>query len=253
MIKNKKNKLKVFSTTEEMNRSAAQLIIDLAGESVTERGRFVLCLSGGETPKSLYSLLSEKPYRELIPWQNTFVFWSDERMVPSEDERNNANMAISVLLSKIDIPAYQIYRIPVNIKPVEAARQYEADLKSFFGEEPPRFDLILLGLGENGHTASLFPGTEVLHEKSHWVKEVYVDEMRMYRVTMTAPLINQARKILFLVSGKEKAPILKEIITMKEDAVKFPVQLINPDPGVVDWYVDEQAASGIPVSLRNDS
>jgi 6-phosphogluconolactonase len=250
MIKNKKDQLRVFSSIEALNGSAAQFIVDLAEKSVTERGRFIVCLSGGNTPKGLYTLLSMKPYCDLIPWKNTFVFWSDERFVPADDERNNAYMTTLALLSKINLPSSNVFPIPVNLPPHDAAKKYEETLQVFFGKEAPCFDLILLGLGENGHTASLFPGTAVLHEKSHWVKEVFVEELKMYRITMTALLINKARYILFLVKGKEKSPILKTILTAPFQPEKYPVQLICPEQGEVSWYVDYQAASQLPDSLK---
>ena len=242
MITNKKKQLRVFNTIDALNEFAAQLLVDVAVKSVSERGRFVICLSGGNTPNGLYKLLSMTPYRDLIPWKNTFVFWSDERCVPADDERNNAYIASTVLLTKVNIPVTNIFPLPVDLPPVDAAKVYEASLKLFFGKEPPRFDLILLGLGGNGHTASLFPNTDVLHEKLRWVKEVYVEELRMYRVTMTPLLINQASKIFFLVTGKEKSGILKNVFLCPQPD-KYPVQLIDPDNKEEYWFLDERAAS----------
>jgi 6-phosphogluconolactonase len=251
MISNGKNMISVFRTIEALNESAAQLFVHLAEKSVMARGRFLLCLSGGNTPKGLYNLLSVNPYRDIIPWKNTFIFWSDERCVPADDERNNARMATEVLLKKIDIPSSNIFPVLVNLNPAEAASNYEQTLRDFFGMKPPRFDLILLGLGENGHTASLFSGTEVLREKSHWVKEVFVEELKMFRITMTAMLINKARHILFLVKGNDKSAILKTILTAPLRPEKYPVQLICPEQGDVSWYVDYQAASRLPDSFLN--
>ena len=249
MIKNKKNQLRVFSTIDAMNRSAAQMLVDIAEKSVMARGRFVICLSGGNTPNGLYTLLSIEHFRNLVPWKNTFVFWSDERCVPADDVRNNAYMATSVFLSKIDLPSSNIFPVPVNLPPADAARKYEETLKTFFGKEDPRFDLILLGLGDNGHTASLFPGTEVLREKSHWVKEVFVEELQMYRITMTSLLINKAHCVFFLVTGEEKSCILEKVLTTPNQPEKYPVQLIRPEQGEVYWYIDNKAASQLPDSL----
>jgi 6-phosphogluconolactonase len=242
--------LKVFSTAEAMNESTARLLLDLAEKSVKERGRFVLCLSGGNTPLGLYTLLSMKPFSELVPWKRTYIFFGDERCVPSDDERNNAYMATSALLSKIDLPLSNIFPIPVDLPPAEAAKKYEESLQRFFGEEVPRIDLILLGLGDNGHTASLFPGTAVLSEKSRWVKEVYVDELNMYRITMTIPLINKARHVLFLVTGEDKSQILKTVLTAPFQPEKYPAQLIRPEIGDVSWYADDKSSSRL---LRNNS
>jgi 6-phosphogluconolactonase len=163
--------------------------------------------------------------------------------VPSDDERNNAYKVTSALLSKIDLPLSNIFPVSVDLLPAEAAKKYEESLRLFFGSEPPRIDLILLGLGYNGHTASLFPGTVVLGELSHWVKEVYVQDLRMYRITMTIPLINKARHVLFLVSGEDKSQILKKVLTASSQPDKYPAQLIKPENGEVIWYADDKATS----------
>lgn len=249
---NRSNKVKVFSTIRTMNESAAKLCIDIASNSVQARGRFALCLSGGNTPKGLYTLLSMNPYRDLMPWKNTFIFWGDERCVPADDERNNAFMATEILLNKVIVPASNIFRIPTDIPPADTASQYEDKLKHFFGKEQPCFDLILLGLGENGHTASLFPDTAVLYEKSHWVKEVFVEDQQLYRVTMTAPLINKARHILFMITGSEKSGVLETVLTTPFLPEKYPAQLIRPEQGAVYWYADVMAASRLPNELINE-
>ena len=246
MTRTTKNKLRVFGSVGLLNRSAAELLVQIADASVKARGRFLLCLSGGNTPKSLYALLSGDPYLESVPWKNTFVFWGDERCVPADDERNNAHEASEVLLKKTNLPPSHIFPIPSDLPPADAANKYEQTLRDFFGQNPPYFDLILLGLGENGHTASLFPGTAVLREKSRWVQEVFVKEQQMNRITMTAPLINQAHHILFLVSGAEKSGILATVLTAPLQPDKFPAQLINPGHGILSWYADSHAASGLP-------
>jgi 6-phosphogluconolactonase len=181
-----------------------------------------------------------------VPWKSTFVFWGDERCVPADDERNNAHMAGAVLLRKIDLPSSHVFPIPVNLPPSDCARQYEETVRVFFGNGAPRFDLILLGLGEDGHTASLFAGTDTLREKSHWVKEVFVEDQWMSRITMTAPLINKARHILFLVTGEKKSGILKTVLTANRRPDRYPAQLIRPEQGDVCWYVDDGAASQLP-------
>ena len=137
---------------------AAQIIVDVAAKAIAQRGRFSFCLSGGNTPKSLYELLANKPYIDKISWKNTFIFWSDERCVPFYDEQNNAHMAFTALLTKANLPSQNIFAVPTELTPADAAKSYEATLHKFFGHDEPRFDLMLLGLGDNGHTASLFPG-----------------------------------------------------------------------------------------------
>jgi 6-phosphogluconolactonase len=244
VIRNKKNIVKVFGTIELLDLAAAQLIVDIAKKSIAERGRFVFCLSGGNTPKELYHLLSTKPWRDKIPWEHTFIFWSDERCVPLTDERSNALMANEVLLKRIDIPYSNIFRIPAELTPAEAAKKYENTIRDFFGDNISRFDLILLGLGQDGHTASLFPGTEVIHENKDLVKNVFAEEQKMDRITMTAPLINNARNILFLVTGSEKEAILTNVLMGPYQPEKYPAQLIEPEHGEVSWFVNGKAANG---------
>jgi 6-phosphogluconolactonase len=243
MMQDVKSNVKVFNSVKGLNEFAAQMVVDIAARSVARRGRFVICLSGGNTPNGLYGLLSKHPYRDAVPWKNTFVFWSDERCVPEDDDRNNAYNASVALLTKVDLPPENIFPVPVNLTPSDAAKTYEEKLKSFLGTEDPVIDLMLLGLGDNGHTASLFPGSAVLHEKEHWVKETYVDEMHMYRVTMTPLLINKAEAILFLVTGEEKSRILEKVINCPFEPDKYPAQLIDPENGELLWLVDDKAAA----------
>jgi 6-phosphogluconolactonase len=235
--------LNVFQTVDELNKAAIEYIISIANKAIKESGRFTISLSGGETPAKIYSLLSESPFNELMPWEKTFVFWGDERCVPLDSERNNAYNAILLLLSKVAVPKSNIFRIPVNLAPAEAAANYEKTINDFFEVESPNFDLILLGLGENGHTASLFPGTEVVNEQGKGVREVYVKEENTFRITMTAPLINSAHHILFLVTGEKKAIILKKVLTGSYQPDKYPAQFIKPVNGDLFWFVDSAAAS----------
>ena len=240
-----KKNIKIFKDVAELCESTANFIINLANRSIVANGQFVLVLSGGSTPNELYKLLATDTFQKKMPWENTIIFWGDERCVGLDDKLNNAYVAKSLLLDKIDIPAANIHVTPVNLSPAEAANKYEQDLKDFFKNKPPQFDLIFLGLGENAHTASLFPGTEVLHEKDRWVKEVYVEEQKMYRVTMTEPLINQAHNIIFLVTGKAKAEVLHTIFNSPYQPEKYPAQLIKPVNGNLYWFVDEAAAAQI--------
>jgi 6-phosphogluconolactonase len=236
--------LKVYDTPDQMSIAVADLIISLSQEAITKRGRFSIALSGGSTPDRLFTLLSTNEYKDCVDWQRTFVFWGDERCVPLSDEKNNANQAKKLLLDKVDIPAANIYRIPTDFEPQRAAILYEDSIRFFF-KGTPHFDLILLGLGDNGHTASLFPDTDVLKEQTHWVKEVYVEEQKMYRITMTALLINQANNIAFLVAGKEKTQILQAILGKDAMPDKYPAQLIKPAQGHLYWYADKAAAGDL--------
>ena len=233
--------LKVFETPDLMNEAVADFIIQLAAESIKSRNRFVICLSGGNTPNKLYTLLSSASFKDQIDWAKTFVFWGDERCVPLNDKRNNAHIAKLLLFNNIEIPPANIYSIQVNLPPSVAADAYEQTLKKFFRNEPPCFDLILLGLGENGHTASLFPETTVIHESRHWVKEVYVEEQNEWRITMTVLFINQARNIIFLIAGKTKANILRTVLNDSFQPDKYPAQLIKPEQGYLYWFADKDA------------
>lgn len=238
--------MSIFPTAAALAKAAADLMIKISKQAIESRGRFVVSLSGGTTPENLFALLAKPPYREQILWNKTFIFWGDERFVPSDDKRNNANRATALLLDHIDIPAININPIPVDLNPDEAAKNYEAVITNFFGKEPPRFDLIFLGLGEDGHTASLFPGTDVVFENSQLVKEVYAAEQQMFRISMTPALINQARNIAFLVEGEKKAEILKTVLSAPQQPNKFPAQVIHPKDGNLYWYVDKKAATLLP-------
>lgn len=237
--------LQVFPNPEALSVAAAEFIVDLANQSVQQNGRFTISLSGGSTPERLFRLFAESPYVEQMPWANTYFFWGDERCVPLDDPRNNAHQAIALLFSKINIPAENIFRIQTNLSPAEAAEQYEAAIQELFGDAPPRFDLMLLGMGDNGHTASLFPNTTVLHEEVRMVKEIYVEEVSMYRVTMTAPLINLAHHIVFLATGANKAEMLKTVLQGAYEPELYPAQLIEPVDGTLIWMVDEAATAAL--------
>lgn len=236
------NNIQIFDAGE-LAKAVAEFIIKIANEAIDTSGRFVISLSGGHTPETLYSVLCTEPYQGRIAWDKTFVFWGDERCVPSDNAQNNTRMAKIFLLDHVDIPQSNIYPVPVDLPPEKAGAAYENSIKQFFGSEEPCFDLILLGLGENGHTASLFPGTDVLSEHTHLIKEVYVQEQSMYRITMTATLINQAGNIIFLVAGDSKSEILNTVLTAPYQPDKYPAQLIKPVDGNLYWFVDSKAAA----------
>lgn len=239
-------KLTVLQTPHEANQAVAECIMAIAEKSIAARGRFVLSLSGGKTPENLYKLMAEPKYSECMPWEHIFIFWGDERVVPSDDKQNNAHMAKAMLFDHIDIPTHNINPIPVDLEPGKAAEEYESTIKQFFGEEQPSFDLILLGLGENGHTASLFPGTDLVFENKRLVKELYVTDQNMFRITMTPLLINKAHNIIFLVEGKNKAEILNKVLNGPQQQDKFPAQVIKAANGNLYWFVDQKAAALLP-------
>jgi 6-phosphogluconolactonase len=233
----------VFNDTAELSRSAAELFVQTAREAVQQHGRFTVALTGGSSPVQLYRLLAQSPYREQVPWEQTYIFWGDERWVPLTDERSNAKMALDTFLRQVPVPEGQIYPMWGEGEPEEFAHYYEQLLQKHFHQQLPRFDLILLGMGDDGHTASLFPGTEVLRETSRWVRAYYLTPQSMYRITLTAPLINQAQKIVFLTFGANKAPALYEVLEGNRNPEQYPSQLIQPQQGEVHWLVDEAAAS----------
>jgi len=236
-------KTEIFDTPGQLFKAAADLILQLYEKAVSEKRIFSIALSGGSTPKRLYELLATPLYAKKIDWKNVYVFWSDERCVPISDEENNSHMASLALLNNVAIPKENIFPVPVSFEPSKAAARYEQMIKTLFKDKQPEFDLVLLGTGEDGHTASLFPHTDILDEKKALVKQVYLKDKKMYRVSFTLPLINDAKHILFLVTGKEKAGIIKKIFTRPVKKPAYPAQLIKPVKGKLFWYLDRQAAS----------
>lgn len=238
--------IKVYANQEALSFAMAELFAAEARQAVRSRGRFVVALSGGKTPQRAYELLSRKPFRELIPWQNTHVFWGDERCVPADDPRSNAVMAHQTLLDHVPVPFDQVHPMVCTSSTAEAAAAYESLLRDFFATGRSLFDLVLLGLGENGHTASLFPGTSALEEQHCWVAEVSIAEEGLHRLTLTAAAINQAALVVFLVSGIAKAQILRKVFDSADDPVNIPARLIKPENGKLLWLVDQDAASLLP-------
>lgn len=240
----------VFSDAESLNQAAAQLFADTCRKSVAAQGRFSVSLAGGQTPKRVYELLAQPPHSAGVPWNCVHVFWGDERYVPADDPRSNARMARQALLDRVPIPPEQIHPVPFAATPKETATQYEAILRAYFTSGAPRFDLVLLGLGENGHTASLFPHLPVLDERRRWVAEVYVQEQDLWRVTMTAPILNEAALVTFLVAGANKADVLHEVVQGPRDVSRLPAQLISPTQGELRWLVDRAAAARLSRQSR---
>jgi 6-phosphogluconolactonase len=231
-----------FPDSGSLAVGAAEQLIELANSAIAEHGRFSIALSGGSTPKSLYELLATSAYAERINWQQVHVFWGDERCVPPDHVDSCYRMAREALLSHVPLPADNIGRIQGEVPPDEAATKYERILHHFFGEQAPRFDLILLGMGDDGHTASLFPDTKALHEETRWVIENYVQIKHMWRVTLTKTAINAAANIMFLVSGSGKAEKLHEVIQGAYAPYQLPSQMIKPENGTLMWFVDHDAA-----------
>lgn len=236
-------------------RLAAEEFARLATEAVAKRGRFTVALSGGTTPAGMYGVLaSDARLRGAVPWERTQVFWGDERQVPSEHPESNYRMAREVLLSKVPVPEVNVHRIQGDLSDApEAARRYEQDMRALLGlgeGELPRFDLVLLGLGADGHTASLFPGTEALHEKHHAAIANWVDTLRSWRITLTVPAINRARAVMFLVSGEDKAEAVKSVLEKPRSSETLPARLVRPRSGTVLWFMDPAAAKLLAAKRR---
>jgi len=227
--------------------AAAEEYVSAAREAVLATGRFAVALSGGSTPRVLYSLLAaEGALRAAIPWDKTYFFFGDERHVPPDSPESNFRMANETLLSRVPLRKEQVSRVRGEMPDAaEAAVDYEKTLRGFFGisdAELPRFDLILLGMGPDGHTASLFPGTAALHVKNRLVVSNWIQELNTERITLTAPVLNNAARILFMVLGEDKAAALGAVLGGSSDPEKFPAQLIQPKSGKVLWLVDKTAA-----------
>ncbi len=243
---NKENNIQIYADEAALSEGAVRLIINIANTAILQQGRCSIALSGGNTPQSVYALLATSPLCDEIAWDKIFFFWGDERCVPSNDEQSNYYHAKEILLDKISIPKENIFPIYCYASPSNAAFRYEETLRTSLGDWHPRLDLILLGLGENGHTASLFPGHKTALYDERLVVNVFVPEQDMHRVSMTSYLINHAANIIFLVSGAGKAAILQCTISGAYDPANIPAQTIHPDDGTLYWLVDEQAAALLP-------
>jgi len=233
----------IFKTNPELINAIAGHFISISKNAIASRGEFNVVLSGGSSPKKLYKLLVSPEYKEQVNWKKVNFFFGDERYVPANDPENNAFMAKRTLFDPLDISKSNIFPINTSLSPQEAAKRYTATITAHFGKQEPRFDLILLGLGDNAHTASLFPYTPVLTDKSASVQAVFLEGQKIYRISMTAPLINQARNIAFLVFGQEKAEAVHHVLADEIDPEKYPAQLIDPVKGELHWFLDEAAAS----------
>jgi len=234
---------------DELNRDAAAQFIASANAAIARAGRFTVALSGGSTPKALYSLLASPAYIDRIDWSRTHLFWGDERCVPPDHPESNFRMVREALLSKIQIPGQNIHRMAGEKKPNEAAADYESELRNFFALGPghlPRFDLILLGLGEDGHTASLFPGSAALDEGKHLVATTYVEKLKAHRLTLTLPVINAAAQVTFLVAGQSKSAVVKEILGSDSHLCSYPATKVNPTDGWLTWLITADAAASLP-------
>lgn len=235
-------RLNIYDSKEKLSEEMTSWMCDLINSTLQDQEFFTLALSGGETPQMLYKKLASEEYKEKINWKRVHIFWGDERVIPFDDDRNNAKMAFKNLISQITIPPAQVHKMRVDIEPLFAAKDYENVLQTYFGNTEKSFDLILLGVGDDGHTLSLFPGSLVVEEQQHWVNAVYNEKQKMYRITLMPSIVNKASHIAFMVTGENKSEILYRIIEGQYEPNVLPAQLIKPENGELRWFLDKVAA-----------
>lgn len=239
--------LRVFPDDASLARAAAEEFARRAAEAIRARGRFSAALSGGSTPRRLFALLADtaEPFRDRIEWRAVHLFWGDERHVPPDHPESNFRMVRETLLDLVEIPAANVHRMRgEEPDAARAAALYEDELRAFFGETP-RFDLVLLGLGADAHTASLFPGTAVVHERTRWVAAPWIEKLGTFRITLTPAVLDRAAAVIFLVQGEEKAGALRAVLSGNADPDSVPAQGVRPRDGEILWLVDRRAAGGL--------
>jgi 6-phosphogluconolactonase len=242
---------RIWQTAPDVAAAAADLFASTAATAATARGVARVAISGGGTPKAMFALLADRsaPYFARIPWDKLELFWVDERCVPPTDSDSNYRMTSEAMLSKVPLPAAQIHRMEGELDPETAASRYEAELRTAFrleGAETPVFDLVLLGMGDDGHTASLFPHTAALNEIAKLVVANHVPQKDTWRITLTSPVINAARSVAFLIEGAAKADVLAEVLLGPRDPESWPSQLIRPESGALTFLLDTAAAAKLP-------
>ena len=238
------NDLRVYPQASDVARALAQLFVDAGNAAIAERGRFFVALSGGTTPKSAYALLAQPPLANALDWSAVDVFFGDERCVPPEDDRSNYKMACDALLTAVAIPDRNVHRIRGEDDPHAAAGAYRDEIERALGDHP-RFDLVMLGMGPDGHTASLFPGEDPRTDDDALVRAVYSSSQTQWRVTITSVVINAARTVVFAVEGSGKAKTLALVREGPRDVIRLPSQIVAPANGELIWLVDSAAASGL--------
>jgi 6-phosphogluconolactonase len=239
--------LQIVADADELAWNAAEVLRTHSQEAILAKGVFTIALSGGSTPKRLYKLLADpnQPFRDQFPWDQTHFFWTDERHVPPDHAESNYRMVLEAMLAHAPVPEANVHRMfSERVDADDTAFEYESQLRNFFNitnGEFPRFDFVLLGLGADGHTASIFPGSEVLQEKRRLIAAPFVEKLNTHRLTMTLPVLNSAASIIFLVTGEEKSEILRDVLQVTPP--QFPAQAIKPTKGELTWLVDSDAAA----------
>jgi 6-phosphogluconolactonase len=238
--------VRYLTDPKALNLAAAELFLSLVSSAIAEGGRFTAALSGGSTPKGLYALLADTPYCDQIAWERVHLFWADERCVPPEHDDSNFRLVHELLLSRVAIPKENVHRISGENGADRAAADYEQDVRTFFCTEGyPVFDLVILGVGADGHTASLFPGSPLLTERDRLAAPVYLGDQKQDRVTLTLPVFDHAKRVLFLASGMAKQNVIRSILA-EGNPEGLPAGLVQPLTGDSIWYLDQDAASRLP-------
>ena len=241
-------KVHVSETADESARQAAELVAALSERAVRDRGRFAVALSGGSTPRRLHAVLASEEYHRRISWPHWHVFWGDERAVPQEHDDSNYRMARETLLDHVALNESQVHRIRGESNPVWAAAEYEQTIRQALDAEIPVFDLILLGMGDDGHTASLFPGSEALQEDRRLVAADWAPHLGARRITFTLPLINRAAAVAFLVEGARKANMVRRVLRSGPGEEPLPASLVQPASGELHWFLDSAAAGNLTIT-----
>ena len=238
--------IRICRDLDDLGRRSAGCFIRSAVEAVSSRGRFSAALSGGSTPRTLYQYLTAPSFSDKVPWGKVHLFWGDERAVPPDHPDSNYRTARETLISKVPIPSENVHRMPAERSDLAAAAEtYEGELRAFFNPSGgrPSFDLILLGIGADGHTASLFPGSPALEEEKRWVAAVYPENSKVPRLTLTLPVLNEAREIFFLAAGKEKAPVIKLLLQNGFSGSVLPAARVRPRRGRRIYFLEREAAA----------
>ncbi len=247
--------VRTLADAEAVAGAGAERFVEICRDAIARRERASVALSGGSTPRLLFRRLAQRPLRDELDWSRVEFFWGDERAVPADHEESNYRMAREELLEKLASPPQRIHRMPAERPDLDrAARDYQAELARVFGVpergQPPAFDLVLLGLGADAHTASLFPATDALDERERWVVANHVPKLAADRLTLTPVVLNRAAHVLFLVVGRDKASAVAEVLEGPRDPKRLPAQLVRPESGALTWLLDEAAASGLRRGAR---
>lgn len=240
-----KAKLNIFKTEEDVIKNIANYFVDVAAQAIIKNGAFNISLSGGSSPKKLYELLASSAYKEKVAWDKVYFFFGDERNVPADHPDSNFLMVKTALFDPLYIQADHIFAVDTVVLPESAAIDYAEKIDNHFKNQKVQFDLVLLGLGDNSHTASLFPHTPILHEQESSVKAVFLEDQQVYRISMTAAMINNAHHIAFLLYGGGKAEAVHHVLEDAENIEEYPAQLIQTENGDLQWFMDEAAAASL--------